>query len=288
MQPAATPPHPASYELRIRGHLDQSWTQWFGQPGITHEPDGTTTLLIHVTDQAELHGVLAKVRDLGIPLIAMTPAPDRPDRGPATHRTSPPRRRHERRTTHLQPDPTRAVTSLDGHGSAKEHTMSQHTSGRRPSNGLTALAPTTAASATDHPGIHDDVPALSLARLNLMRAGYLLMGVGLVVVKWPLLPQAHELPLFEGVTLCLLTAMSLLALLGLRYPARMLPLLVFETIWKVLWLGLVALPRAAAGTVDAATSEVIVNCSFVVVIIAVTPWRHVWRTYVRGKGDRWR
>ena len=77
MQPAPTP-HPASYELRIQGHLDQSWTQWLGEPGITHEPDGTTTLLIHVTDQAELHGVLAKVRDLGIPLLAMTPAPDRP------------------------------------------------------------------------------------------------------------------------------------------------------------------------------------------------------------------
>jgi hypothetical protein len=58
---------------------------------------------------------------------------------------------------------------------------------------------------------------LSLYRLHLMRGGYLLMGVGLAVVKWPLLPGASDLPLFEGVTLCLLTAMSLLAFLGLRY-----------------------------------------------------------------------
>ena len=166
--------------------------------------------------------------------------------------------------------------------------MSQHTAGRQPSNGVTAPASATTTSVTAHPGSRDTEGTLSLTRLNLMRAGFLLMFIGLVLVKWPLLPQAHELPLYEGVTVCLLTAMSMLALLGLRYPARMLPLLVFETIWKVLWLGLVALPRTAADTVDAATSQVIVNCSFVVFIIAVTPWRHGWRTFVRAKGDRWR
>ncbi len=132
------------------------------------------------------------------------------------------------------------------------------------------------------------VPTLSTTRLNLMRVGYALMGVGLAIVKWPLLPSAHELTLFESVTLCLLTAMSLLALLGLRHPARMLPLLVLESLWKVLWLGIVALPRAAAGTVDTATSEVIASCSLLVVIVAVTPWRHVYRTFLRGTGHPWR
>ena len=77
---------------------------------------------------------------------------------------------------------------------------------------------------------------LSLTRLHLMRAGYLLMGVGLALVKWPLLPDAAALPHFEGVTLCLLTAMSLLAFLGLRYPVKLLPLLLFESAWKLLWL----------------------------------------------------
>ncbi|NUR07583.1 MAG: hypothetical protein HOQ22_04615 [Nocardioidaceae bacterium] len=133
------------------------------------------------------------------------------------------------------------------------------------------------------------VPAeLSLARVHLMRAGYLLMGVGLVLVKWPLLPDAHALPLYEGVTLCLLTAMSLLAFLGLRYPVRLVPLLLLESAWKLLWLALVAVPRAATGTLDAATSDVAANCALVVVILAVTPWRYVWRTYVRAAGDRWR
>jgi hypothetical protein len=129
---------------------------------------------------------------------------------------------------------------------------------------------------------------LSLTRLHLMRGGYLLMGVGLVLVKWPLLPAADTLPLYEGVTLCLLTAMSLLAFLGLRYPVKLLPLLLFESAWKLLWLALVALPKAAEGSLDAATTDVLFNCSFVVVILAVTPWRYVWRNYVRATGDRWR
>jgi hypothetical protein len=129
---------------------------------------------------------------------------------------------------------------------------------------------------------------LSLTRLHLMRAGYLLMGVGLALVKWPLLPEAHTLPLYEGVTLCLLTAVSLLAFLGLRHPVTLLPLLLLESGWKLLWLSLVAVPRAASGELDAATAETLFNCSLVVLILAVTPWPHVWRTYVRGAGERWR
>src|SRR4051794_24894617 len=142
---------------------------------------------------------------------------------------------------------------------------------------------TTAQPASTKPGAQ-----LSPTRLHLMRAGYLLTGVGLVLVKWPLLPDARTLPLYEGVTLCLLTAMSLLAFLGLRHPVKLLPVLLFESAWKLLWLGLVALPKAVDGNLDAATSEVLVNCSLVVLILAVTPWPYVWRTYVRTEGDRWR
>jgi len=82
---------------------------------------------------------------------------------------------------------------------------------------LTAERPTTA-------------PVLPLHRLHLMRVGYLLMGVGLAVVKWPLILRgADSLPLLEGVVACILTAMSLLAFLGLRYPVTLLPPLLFES-----------------------------------------------------------
>jgi hypothetical protein len=128
--------------------------------------------------------------------------------------------------------------------------------------------------------------ALSPGRLNLMRGGYLLIGVGLALVKWPLLPDAHELPVYEGVTLCLLTAVSLLAFLGLRHPVELLPLLLLETSWKVLWLALVALPRAAAGPFDAATTDIALNCSLVVLVVIATPWPYVWRHYLRLGGAR--
>jgi hypothetical protein len=129
---------------------------------------------------------------------------------------------------------------------------------------------------------------LPLTRLHAMRGGYLFMGGGLALVKWPLLPDAHTMPLYQGVTLCLLTALSLLALLGLRHPVALLPVLLLETTWKLLWLSLVALPNAAAGDLDAARTDILVNCSLVVVIIAVIPWRYVWRTYIGSPGDRWR
>ena len=129
---------------------------------------------------------------------------------------------------------------------------------------------------------------LSLIRLHSMRAGYLLMGVGLAVVKWPLLPGAARLPLYEGVTLCLLTAMSLLAFLGLRYPVRLLPILLFETLWKVIWLSVVALPAVLTGDVDPAMSKIIVSFAPEIIIVAVTPWRYVWQRYVTAKGDPWR
>lgn len=126
------------------------------------------------------------------------------------------------------------------------------------------------------------VSQLPPVRLHLMRAGYLLMGLGLAVVKWPLLAGVSTMPLHEGITLCLLTAMSVLALVGLWRPVRMLPVLLFESLWKLLWLGLVALPHLLDDTLDGAMAEVAVNCSLVVVIIAVIPWRHVWATYVRS------
>ncbi|WP_159081277.1 hypothetical protein [Nocardioides sediminis] len=127
-------------------------------------------------------------------------------------------------------------------------------------------------------------PELSAIRLHAMRGGYLVMGVGLVLVKWPLLPDAHAMPLYEGVTLSLLTAISLLAFVGVWRPIRMLPILVFEVLWKVLWLLLVAAPRAVAGELDGAFVDVAVNCSLLVVIAAAVPWGYVWHTYVRPDG----
>ena len=63
---------PSSYELRVEGHLDEHWSAWFDGLVMTHHDDGTTTFRGAVTDQAELHGLLARVRDLGATLLSVT------------------------------------------------------------------------------------------------------------------------------------------------------------------------------------------------------------------------
>jgi GTPase len=65
-------PHaPAHYEVRIEGHLDEYWSTWFGGLTLIREDDGTTTLRGAMTDQAELHGLLTKVHNLGVTLISV-------------------------------------------------------------------------------------------------------------------------------------------------------------------------------------------------------------------------
>ena len=62
--------HPMIYQIRIKGHLDRRWTDWFGGMTITLEENGYTLLTGPVVDQAALHGLLRKVRDLGMPLVS--------------------------------------------------------------------------------------------------------------------------------------------------------------------------------------------------------------------------
>ena len=59
------------YEVRLKGHLDPRWAAWFDGLSLRHESDDTTTLSGPVVDQAALHGLLAKIRDLGLPLISV-------------------------------------------------------------------------------------------------------------------------------------------------------------------------------------------------------------------------
>ena len=64
---------PDSYEIRLKGHLDARWTGWFDGFTITLTEDGETILTGSVADQAALHGLLKKVRDLGLPLLSVNP-----------------------------------------------------------------------------------------------------------------------------------------------------------------------------------------------------------------------
>ena len=128
-----------------------------------------------------------------------------------------------------------------------------------------------------------------LLRLYALRAAYLLMSVGLGLTIWPgILHHETPWPLMYGVVQCVLAAVSLLALLGLRYPLKMLPLLMFELIWKGMWLALVGIPAWQAGGMSAGTSETLLACGMGVIFPIVIPWGYVWTNYIAAPGDRWR
>jgi hypothetical protein len=68
------------YEIRVKGHLDTRWAAWFDALRLSNESDGTTTIHVPVVDQAALHGLLQRLRDVGVPLVSVTQVnPIRPD-----------------------------------------------------------------------------------------------------------------------------------------------------------------------------------------------------------------
>ncbi|MGH3665889.1 MAG: hypothetical protein ACRDU8_07355 [Egibacteraceae bacterium] len=60
-----------TYELRVQGHLDHRWSDWLGSLAVRRQDDGTTVLTGPIVDQAGLHGVITRIRDLGLPLLSV-------------------------------------------------------------------------------------------------------------------------------------------------------------------------------------------------------------------------
>ena len=132
------------------------------------------------------------------------------------------------------------------------------------------------------------VKPVPLYRLYLMRALYLLLVVGLSFEIWPLiLNHSPAWPLMNSVVASLLGALGALAVLGLRYPLQMLPLLLFELTWKVIWLAAVAFPLWRANAIDERTMETVVECAMGAILLFVIPWGYVFDNYVKKRGDRW-
>jgi hypothetical protein len=71
LDPKPDPGQPMIYQIRLKGHLGRQWMDWFGGLTVTLEDDGDTLLTGPVVDQAALHGLLKKVRDLGLPLVSV-------------------------------------------------------------------------------------------------------------------------------------------------------------------------------------------------------------------------
>lgn len=130
---------------------------------------------------------------------------------------------------------------------------------------------------------------VSTLRLYLLRAMYLLIVVGLGVTIWPgILNPPETLSHMAGVVRSVLGAVSLLALLGIRYPLKMLPLLFFEFVWKTIWVLAFGLPLWSAQQLTPDTRETLEACLMGVVLVPlVMPWRYVFANYLKAPGDRW-
>jgi hypothetical protein len=129
--------------------------------------------------------------------------------------------------------------------------------------------------------------AVSLTRLYVLRATYLLIVIGLGAMIVPGL-VAHPVS-SRGVIPSLLGGVWVLAFLGLRYPLEMLPLLLFEFTWKSIWMLAYGLPQWSAGQLPPTFSEDAFNIGMGVVLMPlVIPWGYVYRHYVKRAGARWR
>ena len=128
---------------------------------------------------------------------------------------------------------------------------------------------------------------MTIARLYVLRATYLLLIVGLGTLIGPSL--INPAPMARGVIASLLGGVGLLALIGLKYPLQMLPLLMFEFAWKTLWLLAFGIPQWSAGQMPATFTEDFQNIAFGVILMPIVmPWGYVYRHYIRQPAARWR
>lgn len=132
------------------------------------------------------------------------------------------------------------------------------------------------------------MPAVTPLRLNLLRACYLLMVVGLGLTIWPdILNGAAARPLMTGTTNALLGGMQLLCILGLFSPLRLLPILLFEVTWKLIWTLSVALPLWQSGGLAQETGEILFACAWALPFVIIIPWHYVWANLIRT-AEPWR
>lgn len=131
---------------------------------------------------------------------------------------------------------------------------------------------------------------VSTYRMYALRLYYLIVTVGLALMIWPLiLSHPADVGHAPSVVRALLGAVCLLAALGLRYPLRMLPIMLFELVWKTIWLVAFALPASLRGPLEPAWQASVVDTGVGVVLsLLLIPWPYVYANYVRAPADRWR
>lgn len=116
---------------------------------------------------------------------------------------------------------------------------------------------------------------------------YLVLALGIGALVLPTLLNHGAAT--EGLETCLLGGIGLLAILGLKYPLQMVPLLMFELVWKTMWVLDFGLPKLLANQLKGDFAQDLrATMVGVVLMPLVIPWGYVWRHYVQSAGDRWK
>ncbi len=125
---------------------------------------------------------------------------------------------------------------------------------------------------------------VSLLRLYLLRAMYLVNFVAIGLGAWPALIHPDKpLAVVPAAAFSMYAALSTLSALGLRYPLKMLPLLLMQLFYKTVWLLVLGISLFVAGDVGAPGVMLVAAIADILVI----PWRYVLSAYVMAPGDRW-
>ena len=134
------------------------------------------------------------------------------------------------------------------------------------------------------------MPHVSTLRLILLRMMYLLIAVGLGITIWPsIVSPTTMIADPKSVIRALLGALAVLSAVGVRYPLQMLPLMLFELLWKVIWVVASALPMWLHGGLDPYAAETFFACMMGVVLVPiVVPWQYVAARFVLAPADPWR
>lgn len=130
--------------------------------------------------------------------------------------------------------------------------------------------------------------AVPLWRLYVLRVLYAILGAAQGTIQTQAFLHHPHWTLSQGAVHCFLLALALLSLVGIRYPLAMLPLMIYELLWKMIWLGCIALPLWLANQFDADTRQAFPEIAPIVIIIPLLPWGYIFSNYLRKPGDRWR
>ena len=128
---------------------------------------------------------------------------------------------------------------------------------------------------------------VSLLRLYVLRAAYGLLAVAEGSIQLQAFLHHPHWTVTSGAAHSFFAALASLSFVGIRHPLQMLPLLVYELLWKSIWLLGFALPLWLANQFDAEMRSAFFQIAPVVVLIPIIPWRYIWEKFGKERGEPW-